>query len=368
MTPRGAFVFAGSFSLINRELLAALRRRSGSEIREMDAVPLALRGRPFACAGLYAAATWIFLPVVVRHRIPPRDLIPRLPVFSQFLKERVAGASNGLAWTLQTQSLFDASGGRVPHFVYTDHTHLANTRYSLPRETWPVAPGWLALERRVYANARAIFTSSRFAADSLREDYAIGEDKVVVAGSGGNIVPPESCPVRQRGREIRLLFVGVEWERKGGPELAAALSRLRRDFPDVVLDVVGCEGSGDGIRFHGRLEPQAVRAFYEKADVFCLPSRAEPSAGVLAEAAAFGLPVVATRVGGTPERVIDGETGFLVPAGDVEALEHALRRLVTDPDLGARMGRAGWELARKEFTWDAVATRILTTIERKLSE
>ncbi len=330
-------------------------------------MPFALRGRPLASAGLYAAAIRTFLPVMVRHRIPPRDLIPRLPLFSHFLKEEVARASSGMAWTLQTQSLFDAAGGRVPHFVYTDHTYLANARYSLPRETWPVAPGWMDLERRIYANARTLFTSSRFAADSLREDYGIGDDKVVVAGSGGNIAPPESFPVRPRGKEVRVLFVGVEWERKGGPELAAALSSLRREFPELVLDVVGCEGSGDGIRFHGRVEPQHVRAFYERADIFCLASRAEPSAGVLAEAAAFGLPVVATRVGGTPERVIDGETGFLVPAGDVKELEGALRRLVTDPGLCARMGHAGWDLARKEFTWDSVAERILTTIEKNLS-
>lgn len=364
MKERGGFVSAGGFSLINGQLLAALRRRI--EIEAFDAVQVAVVGRPWERLALSARAVAAFLPVILRHRIPPRDLVVRLPAFSAALKRGMARRSEGLAWTLQTQSLFDASGGRVPHFVYTDHTFLANRRYPVPRATWPVAPGWRELECAIYRNARLVFTSSRFAADSLVEDYGLPPERAVVVGSGGNVPVPPVCPSRVRSGGARILFVGVEWERKGGPELLEAVAQLRRTRPDVALDVVGCAGAAEGVRFHGRVPPSDVARFYQEADIFCLPSRAEPSAGVLAEAAAYGLPIVATRVGGTPERVIDGGTGFLVPAMDAEALGRSLARLVDEPDLASRMGRAGWELAAREFTWDAVAAKMLAAIDPEM--
>jgi glycosyltransferase involved in cell wall biosynthesis len=74
---------------------------------------------------------------------------------------------------------------------------------------------------------------------------------------------------------------------------------------------------------------------------------------------AHARPVVATSVGGTPEVVVDGETGLLVPPRDPDALAKAVRRLVDDPELARRMGRAGYARVREKFSVEAMTARVL---------
>jgi glycosyltransferase involved in cell wall biosynthesis len=87
-------------------------------------------------------------------------------------------------------------------------------------------------------------------------------------------------------------------------------------------------------------------------DIFAMPSRVEPFGLAIAEAMRAVLPVVASNVGGIPEVVADGETGILVPRDDVDALASALRRLLDDPNLRARMGEAGERRFAECFTLD----------------
>jgi glycosyltransferase involved in cell wall biosynthesis len=84
------------------------------------------------------------------------------------------------------------------------------------------------------------------------------------------------------------------------------------------------------------------------------------------EAMASGTPVVASRVGGVPEVVADGETGLLVDPGDVEALRDGLSRLLGDPASAARMGRAGRDLVHERFTWPECARRAAAAYEEML--
>jgi glycosyltransferase involved in cell wall biosynthesis len=97
----------------------------------------------------------------------------------------------------------------------------------------------------------------------------------------------------------------------------------------------------------------------DQFDILVLPSWIEGLPGVVLEAMAHAKPVIATPVGGTPEVVVDGETGVLVPPRDPAALAVAIRTLIDDPERASRLGRAGHERAAREFSETAMTTRVL---------
>jgi glycosyltransferase involved in cell wall biosynthesis len=105
----------------------------------------------------------------------------------------------------------------------------------------------------------------------------------------------------------------------------------------------------------GFVPPAQVGGYLERASVVVCPSRREGYGVVARQAMAYGRPVVATAVGGLPDAVVDGETGLLVPARDVAALRAALERLLGDPELRARLGRAARQRAHERFGLEAAA-------------
>jgi len=132
----------------------------------------------------------------------------------------------------------------------------------------------------------------------------------------------------------RLLMVG------GGPlehELRTAAARL---------------GVADRVELRGAVPPEEVPGLLQNIGILANPSRSESFGVVNLEAAASAIPVVATRVGGTAETVIDGETGLLVEVGDVAALAAALDTLAADAALRARMGAAGRRLVEERYDWE----------------
>lgn len=369
MKKRGLYVTAGGFSLINQQLKQALfAAMTEIEWSCFDAVSDTFRQSRSRKLLSQILALFQFAPIIAKHRIPPRDLMVRLPYFQRCLSEALSRTPGSCHFTLQTQSLFDAHVEGLPNFLYTDHTYLANRRYHPPRAAWPASRAWREMEASLYKKARVCFTSSQFAADSIVEDYGVSRERVEVVCSGCNTDLPTSVARPERPPR-RILFVGVEWERKGGPVLLEAFSEVQKRFPDATLDVVGCRPpvSAAGLTIHGRVERAQIASFLKEADIFCLPSLAEPSAAALVEASAFGLPVVATRVGGTPERLIDGETGILVEPSDAIGLAAALCRLMNDARLAREMGARGREFALREFTWEAVAEKMAKRLRDELS-
>jgi glycosyltransferase involved in cell wall biosynthesis len=271
--------------------------------------------------------------------------------------------------SFQIQSIFDARSERVPHFVYTDHTHLANLGYpDFDRRTLR-GPRWTALERQLYAGAALVFTRSSNISRSLEADYGCPPEHISCVGAGSNAaLPDQNATTQERdGREI--LFVGVDWERKGGPELLAAFERVRAAHPKARLSIVGCDPRIDapGVSVFGRLPLEEVSSHYQRASVFCLPTRREPFGVVLIEALQYGLPVVATRVGAVPDLIRDGENGFLVEPGDVEQLTNRLCQLQEDHDRRTEMALVAQQEARAIHTWTAVANRMADAIQQVMA-
>ena len=136
---------------------------------------------------------------------------------------------------------------------------------------------------------------------------------------------------------VKLLMVG------DGPDRAAA---------EVLARESGVWGD---VRFIGKQEP--VEEILSIADLFLMPSASETFGLAALEAMACGVPVVSTDIGGLPELIVDGETGFLRPLGDVDSLTDASRRILTEPDLHARMAAAARDRAVTEFGLDRIVPR-----------
>src|ERR1700677_1786767 len=218
---------------------------------------------------------------------------------------------------------------------------------------------------RRYERATACAFMSHWAAKSAIEDYGVSPEKVHVVGAGRNHVPP--CPDRDWSQP-RALFVGRDWERKNGPAVLRGFARLREQWPDACLDVVGEHPSLAGIpgvHAHGALSltDTRERAQFEKlfarATFFVMPSLYEPAGIVYAEAQAAGLASIATTSGGS--RTIVGDAGLVVDPHDDEAIASAMRELA-DPTTAARMGARALAPCPR-FTWLAVAERLLRALQ-----
>ncbi|RMH01019.1 MAG: glycosyltransferase family 1 protein [Chloroflexi bacterium] len=277
-------------------------------------------------------------------------------------------ATEQYLFTFQMQSLFDASLPGVPHFVYTDHTVLANLWYpqiDLRRVLY--SPAWIRLEREIYKHAQLIFVRSANVRRSVIEQYDVLPDKVICVYAGSN-VPITAVSSSPPYHKKHILFVGMDWVRKGGPDLVAAFRQVLVHHPDARLTIVGCRPAVDvpNCRVVGRVPLHAMRQFYQDASIFCMPTRLEPFGVVFAEALTYGLPIVATRVGAVPDMVRDGENGYLVEPGDVSALAAALDRLLADGERRRLFGERAREYAQR-YSWERVGQEIRRCIEPVLA-
>ena len=127
-------------------------------------------------------------------------------------------------------------------------------------------------------------------------------------------------------------------------------------------------GAAARLRRTGRVSAETLHALYAVADVFVHGTRFEGSSLVTLEAMAHALPVVATRAGGIPDKVVDGETGRLVEPGDVAALAEGLRDVLRDPGRRRALGRAGEERARRLFGWEPIAARARDLYQELIAE
>lgn len=222
--------------------------------------------------------------------------------------------------------------------------------------------------RTVFAAAAATHCVS----DAIRqESVALGLDparsRVIRPGTDADYFGPPTVP-RHPGQPFRLMSVGALRWVKGYDTAVLALARLRDAGLDVVLDLVG-EGSeadalrglaremgvADRVRLLGHRDRPQIRDALRAADAFLLSSVSEGISNAALEAMATELPVVTTDCGGMTEVVTDGADGLVVPRRDDRAIAAAVARLVADPDLAGRLGRAGRQRVLDGFTAERTA-------------
>jgi glycosyltransferase involved in cell wall biosynthesis len=232
-------------------------------------------------------------------------------------------------------------------------------------------------EAAIYRRSDLIYTTTDKLRDSFIEDFKVPAERVIACYAGPNMDPsqvPWPRAPRVPGQPPTILFVGKEFERKGGLVVLEAFRQVRAALPDARLRIMGPTqlpgGAADepGVELMGLLrksDPVDFRRIvdaYTTADLFCLPSLYDPSPIALVEAMLYGLPCVASDTWAMPERIVDGETGFVTPVGQPAPLAARLIELLRDPARARAMGAAGRARADALFTWPAVAARISESI------
>ena len=190
----------------------------------------------------------------------------------------------------------------------------------------------VAMGRRAAQNVQLAMYASEWAAAGARAAYGLPVDRVAVVPFGANLETlPSSDEVhraivsRPRTR-CRLLWVGVDWERKRGDLVVEIAQRIEAHGIPVELTVVGCRPPGDRelpdwVHVEGFVSKRTAMGsarlaeLYARSHFLVMPSDAETYGLVYAEAAAYGVPSVATRTGGVPTVVVDEETGILDDRG-----------------------------------------------------
>jgi glycosyltransferase involved in cell wall biosynthesis len=206
-------------------------------------------------------------------------------------------------------------------------------------------------EEQVFSAATIVVAQSEWCARAIRDRYGIGPDRLRVIPFG--IIPPDPPPPVTVDPDAlpEITFTGTSLQRKGGIALLRAFrNRLQGR---CVLNLVTPEAvePTEGVRVYSDIRPGDPRlvAMLARSAAFALPSEIDKSPYSVLEAMFAGLPVVSTDVGGIPEMVVDGETGYLVPPDDDAAIADAIEKLLADDTRRAEMGVASRARAYERF-------------------
>jgi len=270
---------------------------------------------------------------------------------------------------LQVQTVcapgFERNG--APYVIYTDNT-MALTRREYPR--WAplsqrAAAQWERYEADICRSAQMVFTFSEYARGSVVEDYGVAPQRAVSVGAGANQMLGE---LGEKDYSVpRALFVGIDFARKGGPELLEAWRRVREHVPGAQLTIAGpaqelAPELPPGVDWIGWVDRAALARLYEQASVFVLPSIFDPCPNVFREAMGYGVPCIGSSCCAIPEIIEDGVTGLVVPVRDPERLATALIELLSQPERAAEMGRSAYSSLLQGNRWSDVAERIATHV------
>jgi glycosyltransferase involved in cell wall biosynthesis len=187
------------------------------------------------------------------------------------------------------------------------------------------------MEQSALSKSRLAIYSSEWAAKTAMDNYAVDPSRVKVVPFGANIDCDRNIEgiheiISRRSLEIcKLLFIGVDWSRKGGDIAIKAAELLNQRGIKTELHIVGCNPPGEMpgfVKLHGFVSKKTeagrnlLDQLYNESHFLFLPSRAECSAMVFAEASSFGLPSLATKVGGIPTSIHDGKNGQTFPLNE----------------------------------------------------
>jgi glycosyltransferase involved in cell wall biosynthesis len=239
----------------------------------------------------------------------------------------------------------------LPYTLALDATRASIGR-DLPLAAWSVKD--CATEAELCQNAACLFPMSNWARKSLNDDYNIPSARI-------QVTPPSLAstrwpkPANSANAVPQILFIGNDLKRKGADRLARWVNGPLSGscHLHIVSTDSTCPPQGPDITFHGAVAHDHLMSdLIPQMDVFCLPTLLDMSPFVLVEAAAAGLPIVASDLGGIADLVDTGKSGILVPPTDEDGFIAALSTLIDDKQLRQKMGQRAREIAAERFDAD----------------
>lgn len=297
-----------------------------------------------------------------------------LTVTPALLGPRVAAVWTQVALPMLPFALSRAAVGKIPIFYAIDCTpmllHRFGAHYSGVADP-DSSKGRIAAAcmRLFFSRCAGLLPWSRWAGRSMIDDYGAAPERVHVVPPGIDL--DQWKPASRGARPLpRLLFVGGDFDRKGGPLLLDVFRKHLRGACELVLITRVQVDSEAGVEVHHDLTPGDPRLLelYRSCDALVLPTQADCFSMAALEAMACGLPVVISAVGGIPEIVVDGETGLLVPPGDGRALLEAIRAFLDAPAMMTEMGVAGRRRAEAQYDAEVQTALTIFTMAASLSK
>ena len=316
------------------------------------------------CSGWKGAASDTSIDGIEVHRAGDRNtfaLLGRSAVRRALRAER----PDVLVEDINKLPLFLAGSTELPFYAIVPHLFGAT---AFQEASWPIAASvWLAERPLARAYRRATFHAI---SESTRDDLVargVPTERVRVIHPGVDSAHYTPDPVGRRAAAPRFLYVGRLKRYKGIGLALRALAHARRTRPDLQLDIAG---TGDyraelealaaeldlssAVRFHGFVTEAEKMTLLRQAWANLFPSPKEGWGITIVEAAACGTPSLASDSPGLRDSVRHGETGYLVPHGDVDALAERMLELAGSPQLVAQLGRAARCFA-ESLTWERAA-------------
>lgn len=339
----------------------------------------------------------IHVPAGPAHYIPKEQMLPHMDAFARYVARFARRQSamydvvhaNFFMSGVVAQHLKQALG--IP-FVMTFHA-LGKVRRLAQGAADTFPPARLRIEDSLMRDADRIIAECPQDRHDMEQLYGAQRSRIDVAPCGFD--PQELWPVPSRLARQKLglllgkfivLQLGRMVPRKGIDNVIESLALLRLQHRvDAMLLVVGGEsgpggkrdtpelarlrslarqcGVGDHVQFTGRKDRAELRYYYSAADAFVTTPWYEPFGITPVEAMACARPVIGAAVGGIKSTVVDGATGFLVPARDPAAVAQRLARLHADPELARTLGDEGMRRAYQHYTWSSVARKAAAIYE-----
>lgn len=260
--------------------------------------------------------------------------------------------------------------------VFVQEVLEAYTRWS----PWRYAVRW-AIRTVFLRSADLVIANSHYTRNQIILRYPVRPEKIIVLSPTGQKLPGAgSPPIRTKSKVKKLLCASSIRPEKGQKFLLEVMHLLNQ--PDYHLTLVGDVkdpayynevrnlivqyGLQGRIHFAGFLEGEALANEYREADIYVHPSLAEEYGMVLVEAMGWGLPIVASREGATPEIVGHSRTCILVKSGNPLELAQAIKHLLADDSLCAKLGAAAFARAQSFPTWEEVGHKFQQLLYRQL--